>query len=138
GTPIPRALLVATAALVVNVLFVAACFKELRLAAFDPEFAKSIGLNPHRLHLVQIALTAITLVAVFESVGSILAIAMLVLPAAAARFLTDRLFGTLVWSAVLSLIAAIAGHAISFTVPPVIFRAVGYDTVEDVGTAGVM
>ncbi|MGC1273048.1 MAG: metal ABC transporter permease [Planctomycetaceae bacterium] len=135
---IPRALAVAAAALLVNALFIAVCFKELRLAAFDVGFAESIGLNTRRLHLVQVALTAVTLVAAFESVGSILAIAMLVLPAAAARFLSDRLLGTLLWSAGLAVLAAIVGHAASFTLPPVLFGAMGFDTVEDVGTAGAM
>ncbi|HEX6985521.1 MAG TPA: metal ABC transporter permease [Planctomycetaceae bacterium] len=138
GTPVPRPLAVAAVALLVNALFVAVCFKELRLAAFDPGFAESIGLNTRRLHLVQVAVTAVTLVAAFESVGSILAIAMLVLPAAAARFLTDRLLGTLLWSVALALLASVAGHAASFTVPPVVFGALGFEGVEDAGTAGSM
>lgn len=138
GTPVPRPLAVAAAALVVNVLFVALCYKELRLAAFDRGFAESIGLNTHRLHLIQVAVTAVTLVAAFESVGSILAIAMLVLPAATARFLSDRLLGTLLWSVGLSVAAAVMGHAASFTVPAAIFGRLGFDTVEDAGTAGAM
>jgi manganese/zinc/iron transport system permease protein len=138
GTPAPRALVVAAVALVLNALFVALCFKELRLAAFDPAFAESIGLKTHRLHLAQVALTAVTLVAAFESVGSILAIAMLVLPAAAARFLSDRLLGTLLAAVGLSVSAAVIGHAASFTVTPVLFRSLGFEGVEDSGTAGAM
>lgn len=138
GTPIPRPLIVAAVALLLNGLFVAVCFKELRLAAFDPGFASSIGLNTQRLHLTQVALTAVTLVAAFESVGSILAIAMLVLPAAAARFLSDRLLGTLLWSIAIAFVAAIIGHAASFTVTPAFFGLVGFETVEDAGTAGAM
>jgi len=137
-TPVPRPLVVAAGALVVNVLFVGLCFKELRVAAFDPGFAESIGINTRRLHLVQVAVTAITLVAAFESVGSILAIAMLVIPAATARFLSDRLVGTLVWSVGLSVVAAVVGHAASFTVPAAVFGPLGFDTVEDAGTAGAM
>ena len=135
---VPRPLAVAAVALIINLLFVTACFKELRLAAFDTGFARSIGLSTQRLHLVQVGLTAVTLVAAFESVGSILAIAMLVLPVAAARFLTDRLVGTVLWSMGLAVLAAVVGHAASFTVPPVLFGALGFDTVEDAGTAGAM
>ncbi len=98
GTSIPRPLVVAAAALAINLVFAAVCWKELRVASFDPAYAESIGINTGRLHLVQVAVTAVTLVAAFESVGSILAIAMLVLPAATARFLSHRLVGTLVWS----------------------------------------
>jgi manganese/zinc/iron transport system permease protein len=138
GTPVPRPLAVAAAALLVNVLFITLLYKELRLAAFDAGFAESIGINTRRLHLLQVALTAVTLVAAFESVGSILAIAMLVLPAATARFLSDRLLGTLAWSVGLAVLAAAVGHAASFTVPPVLFGALGFAGVEDAGTAGAM
>jgi ABC-type Mn2+/Zn2+ transport system permease subunit len=66
------------------------------------------------------------------------AIAMLVLPAATARFLSDRLVGTPLWSVGLSVVAAVVGHAASFTLPAVIFGGLGFDTVEDAGTAGAM
>nr|MDQ3332355.1 metal ABC transporter permease [Planctomycetota bacterium] len=138
GTAIPRPLALAGVALVINLAFVAICFKELRVASFDPDFAEAIGINTGRLHLVQVALTAVTLVAAFESVGSILAIAMLVLPAAAARFLSHRLVETLCWSIGLALLAAMIGHALSFTVPAVLFGALGFENVEDAGTAGTM
>lgn len=138
GSSIPRPLIVAAVALLLNGLFVACCYKELRLAAFDPGFAASIGINTQRLHLAHVALTAVTLVAAFESVGSILAIAMLVLPAATARFLSDRLLGTLLWSMVIAVVAAVIGHAASFTVTPALFELVGFETVEDAGTAGAM
>lgn len=138
GTDIPRPLAVAAVALVLNLAFVALCFKELRVSSFDPGFAEAIGINTGRLHLVQVALTAVTLVAAFESVGSILAIAMLVMPAAAARFLSHRLVGTLGWSIALASLAAVIGHALSFTVPAVLFGALGFETVEDAGTAGTM
>jgi manganese/zinc/iron transport system permease protein len=138
GTAIPRPLVVAAVALVINLAFIALCFKELRVASFDPGFAESIGINTGRLHLMQVAVTAITLVAAFESVGSILAIAMLVLPAATARFLSHRLVGTLGWSIALAVVAAIVGHALSFTLPAVVFGSLGFENVEDAGTAGTM
>ena len=138
GTPIPRTLAVAAAALALNGAFIVAFHKELRVAAFDPGFAEATGVNVRRLHLTHVALTAVTLVAAFESVGSILAIAMLVLPTAAARFLSDRLFGTLLWSVGLAATAGVVGHAASFTVPPAVFGPLGFETVEDAGTAGAM
>jgi manganese/zinc/iron transport system permease protein len=137
-TSIPRPLVVAAVALALNLMFAAVCWKELRVASFDPNFAESIGINTGRLHLVQVAMTAITLVAAFESVGSILAIAMLVLPAATARFLSRRLVGTLAWSIALAVIAAVIGHALSFTLPAVVFGRLGFENVEDAGTAGTM
>jgi len=138
GTAIPRPLVVAAAAVAINLVFAAVCWKELRVASFDPGFAESIGISTRRLHLVQVAVTAVTLVAAFESVGSILAIAMLVLPAATARFLSHRLVGTLGWAIGLALVAAIVGHALSFTLPAIVFGRLGFENVEDAGTAGTM
>ena len=138
GTPIPRPLVIAAIALVLNSAFIAIWFQPLRTAAFDPEFAESVGFKTRRLHLAQITLTAVTLVAAFESVGSILAIAMLVLPAATARFLTNQLTGMIGWSIGLACAAAVVGHAASFTLPPLIFGPLGFEAIEDSGTAGAM
>jgi manganese/zinc/iron transport system permease protein len=138
GTAVPRPLVVAAVALGINLVFITLCFKELRVASFDPGFAESIGIHTGRLHLVQVAVTAVTLVAAFESVGSILAIAMLVLPAATAKFLSHRLVGTLGWSVGLAVVAAVVGHALSFTLPAVLFGVLGFENVEDAGTAGTM
>lgn len=75
-------------ALILAVL--AALWKELRLAAFDPDFAAAIGFAPRALSALILVLVAIATVAAFWAVGSILVIAALVAPAAIARLLTDR------------------------------------------------
>ncbi len=64
-------------------------WKELRLAAFDPDFARSIGFAPRRLSVLVLVLVSVACVAAFWVVGSILVIAALVAPAAIARMLTD-------------------------------------------------
>ena len=138
NTPIPRSLVTAVIAIGLNGLFIVCFFKELRTAAFDPAYAVTTGIPVRRLNFAQIALTAITLVAAFESVGSILAIAMLVLPAAAARFLTTTLGGTLAWACALAAVSGIAGHAASFLLPPLLFPHIGLENVHDAGTAGAM
>ncbi|MDQ1081336.1 metal ABC transporter permease [Pseudoroseomonas cervicalis] len=65
-------------------------WKELRLAAFDPDFAASIGFAPRGLSLVVLVLVSVACVAAFWAVGSILVIAALIAPAAIARLLTDN------------------------------------------------
>lgn len=138
GTVLPRPFVVTAAALLLNLLYFAIWLQPLRAAAFDPGFAESVGLKTRRLYLTQISLASITLVAAFESVGSILAIAMLVLPAATARFLTDHLVGLVAWSIALAILAAVLGHALSFTVPPLMMEPLGFESVESTGTAGAM
>ena len=82
---LPRAVVVLVSVCLVNALFVILFFKELRISSFDPELASTIGINASLMHYLLMTLVAITTVAAFEAVGSIIVIAMLIVPAA-----TDR------------------------------------------------
>jgi manganese/zinc/iron transport system permease protein len=56
------------------------------------------------------ALVSVTAVGAFDAVGSILVVALMIAPPAAAYLLTDRLPGMLVLSAVLGVASAISGY----------------------------
>jgi manganese/zinc/iron transport system permease protein len=87
-------------------------FKELRITAFDPELATSLGIPAGAVHFVTTALVAVAAVASFEAVGSILVVAMLVCPPATARMFTDRL-STQVWlSAIFAVSAGVGGYVL--------------------------
>jgi manganese/zinc/iron transport system permease protein len=77
------------AVLVLTLAAIGLLWKELRLAAFDPDFAHAIGFAPRRLSLLVLVLVSVACVAAFWAVGSILVIAALVAPAAIARLLTN-------------------------------------------------
>ena len=65
-------------------------FKELRLLCFDPAYAQSQGWPVLALDVALMGMvTAVTVVGL-QAVGLILVIAMLIIPAAAARFWSDR------------------------------------------------
>jgi manganese/iron transport system permease protein len=64
--------------------------KELVLRAFDPEGAAAMGYRTGALDLALNLLIALVVVAAVEAVGTILVIALIVVPAAAARLLADR------------------------------------------------
>ncbi|SNR94880.1 MULTISPECIES: metal ABC transporter permease [unclassified Azospirillum] len=70
---------------------VALFFKELRLLAFDEGFARAAGWPTSRFDLGLMALVTLVTVAGLQTVGLVLIIALLITPAAAARFWTDRL-----------------------------------------------
>lgn len=114
---VPRAALVLAAMTAVNLLFVVLFFKELRISSFDPELATTMGINANLMHYLLMTLVAMTTVAAFEAVGSIIVIAMLITPAAAAHLLTDRLVSMIVISAVLAAASAISGHLSALIVP---------------------
>jgi manganese/zinc/iron transport system permease protein len=77
---------VGLAILIIILLF----WKELKLAAFDPEFALAAGLPVKRLNLLLSALIVAAVVAGLQAVGVVLVSALLVAPAVAARQWTDR------------------------------------------------
>lgn len=68
-----------------------ALHKELLLAAFDPGGARAMGYRTVVLDLVLNVLVALTVVAAVRAVGTVLVIALLVVPAVTAQVLTDRL-----------------------------------------------
>jgi manganese/zinc/iron transport system permease protein len=133
----PRAALVNAAVLAVNLGLVVVFFKELKICAFDPQLATALGIPANVLHYSSMALTAATLVAAFESVGSILVLAMLIAPAAAAHLVTDRLPRMIGLSLLVASLSALGGHALAITVPPVLFPRLGFPSVVDASTAGM-
>ncbi|MBT8038372.1 MAG: metal ABC transporter permease [Verrucomicrobiae bacterium] len=117
---IPRAAMVLSVVLCLNATVIGLLFKEFKLSAFDPELATSLGINAQLMHYLLMAMVAVTTVAAFESVGSIIVIAMLVVPAATAQLLTDNLKLMLVISAVVGVLSAGLGHVSAITVPPLL------------------
>jgi len=75
----------------VNLLFLILLFKELKLSTFDPGLAATLGFRPALLHYSLMIMVSITAVGAFDSVGSILVVALMIAPAATAYLLTDSL-----------------------------------------------
>jgi manganese/zinc/iron transport system permease protein len=132
GSGVPRAVVVNAVVLVFNLLLTIGLFKELRLSAFDPALGTTVGIPAHVMHYGLMGITAMTLVAAFESVGSILVIAMLIVPPATAYLLTDRLPRLIGLSVFIAALSSLLGHVGALTLPPLIFD------VSDASTAGMM
>jgi manganese/zinc/iron transport system permease protein len=128
---VPRAALVLGGAAVVNLCFVILFFKELRISSFDAALATTMGINANVMHYLLMTLVAVTTVAAFEAVGSIIVIAMLIVPAAAAHLLTDRLGMMVFLSTVLAALSAVLGHLSALIVP-------GWFGFTDTSTSGMM
>ncbi len=117
GAEVPRAMLVVGAVALVNALFVIVFYKEMKISSFDPALATTLGFNATALHYVLMVLVAITTVAAFEVVGSILVVAMLIVPGATAHLLTDRL-APMIWvSLVVAAASAGLGHIAAIITP---------------------
>ena len=105
----PRAF--ATMALLFGILtcFIVTFYKELKLMAFDEATAKLMGFRPKLLHAAWLALVSMTTVAAFETAGTILVVALMIVPAATANLLTNRLPTMFVLGPLLGAAAAALG-----------------------------
>jgi len=133
GLQLPRAAITLGAVLLVDVVIVMALFKEFKISTFDPALATTVGIPAAWMHYLLTVLVAITTVAAFEAVGSILVIAMLIVPPAAAYLLTDRLRLMILLSLVIAAVSAAAGH-VAARVAPGWFGYRGFDS----NSAGMM
>jgi manganese/zinc/iron transport system permease protein len=114
---VPRAAVVLGSVLLLNALIIVALYKEFNLSSFDPELATTSGVHATIMHYVLMAMVAVTTVASFEAVGSIIVIAMLVVPGATAYLLTHRLSVMLLASVVVAILSSVLGHVGALTVP---------------------
>jgi len=137
-TRIPLAAISSGFSLIVTGSLVFCFFKELRVSAFDSQMAQASGIPSAAIHYVSMAVTATTLVAAFESVGSVLVIAMLIVPPATANLLTNRLESMVLISLVVAAASAVVGHVAAITIPPIVFSRLGYPSVVDANSAGMM
>ncbi|MCF2937872.1 metal ABC transporter permease [Paenibacillus alkaliterrae] len=66
-------------------------YKQFKLCAFDTALAAAIGIPVAFFHYLLMGLVSMATVSSFESVGAILVVGMLIIPASTAYLLTDRL-----------------------------------------------
>ncbi len=113
--------LIAAAAL----LCLAVCgllYKELKLLCFDEAFAGSRGFPVVALDLALMSTVVIISIVGLQAVGLILMVALLIIPAASARFWTEQLWQMLLIASLLGTISGMFGAATSACSP--IFRLV--------------
>lgn len=93
-----------------NLAFVLLVWKELKATSFDPEFSQTVRISPALLGRALLGMVAVTAVTAFESVGAILVVTLLIVPAATAHLLTDRLVTLVVLTVGIGWICATAGY----------------------------
>ncbi|MBX7144017.1 MAG: metal ABC transporter permease [Oligoflexia bacterium] len=106
----PRAFWTLLLVLSVNLLTIGAGYRQLKVCSFDPTLARSLGVKVTFWHYVLMTLVSLTTVAAFEAVGSILVVALLVVPANAAFLLTHRLGNMLAIASLIAVIASFSGY----------------------------
>jgi manganese/iron transport system permease protein len=90
--------------------------KELVLRAFDPDGATAMGYRTATLDLLLNLLIALVVVAAVKAVGTVLVVALIIVPAAAARLIANRIATTMVLAGAFGALGGWLGLAASYEV----------------------
>ncbi len=115
GVEMPRSFLVMLSVLTALLVFIGFFYKEMKLTMFDAELSRSFGFRPALLHFGWLALVSITTVAAFETVGSILVVALMIAPPAASFWLGSRLWKMLVISSLIGIVSSLIGFQVGYS-----------------------
>ncbi len=100
----------------VSFILISICFlfyKEFKLVSFDPGFARGIGLPVALLDQFMMFLIVIAVVVGIQAVGVVLMAALLITPAVAARYWTERLGVMVILSGIFGALSGFAGTMVS-------------------------
>jgi len=98
-------------ALVIAIL-TAIFWRPLKISTFDEGFARTVGIPAAIVSFALVIVSAMAAVAAFDAVGSIIVIAMLICPPAAARLMTNRLEIQILWSILFAVVSAVVGYVL--------------------------
>jgi manganese/zinc/iron transport system permease protein len=132
--PVPRVVVTLLCICVLNALAIVLMFKQWQISTFDPLMSQAQGISPSLFHYILASLVAVTCIASFEAVGNILVVAMLVVPAATAFLLCNRLSRMIWTSAVLGACSAVLGHVSAVGLP----RLIGFESVNSAAMIAVV
>lgn len=109
GLFVPKPILTMGSVAVITIFLMMLFYKYLVLSSFDEGLAASIGFQPKIVHYALMGGLSLVTVTSFQAVGSILVIALLIIPAASAFLCTYKL-KTMLWLAALhALLSAVGG-----------------------------
>ena len=109
----PSLLLMASVASV-TVLSLAVIYRPLAVECFDPGFLRATGGHGLAAHLVFMALVALNLVGGFRSLGTLMSVGLLILPATAARFWASEVWSQALAATLMALVSGYVGLLLSY------------------------
>jgi zinc/manganese transport system permease protein len=92
----------------------AVLYRPLVLECVDPIFLRSVSAAGTPTHLIFLGLVVMNLVGGFHALGTLLAVGMMMLPAAASRFWTSDITMMMVVSVLIGIASGVAGLLLSF------------------------
>ena len=97
-----------------SVLILAILFRPLVLECADPQFLRSVSGLSAVTHFTFLALVVLNLVGGFHALGTLMAVGIMILPAAAARFWATSIGGLIFVAIVVAMLASLSGLMLSY------------------------
>ncbi|MBB4041031.1 zinc/manganese transport system permease protein [Microvirga flocculans] len=97
-----------------TVLALAVLYRPLVLECVDPIFLRSVSRAGTPTHLIFLGLVVMNLVGGFHALGTLLAVGMMMLPAAASRFWTSDITMMMLVSVLIGIVSGVSGLLLSF------------------------
>ena len=110
----PVYLYIMLAVLALNVVAIGLVYPQLLASTFDGQFARSICVPVSMLSVAFMFLVSLTVTAAFNAVGAILVIALVVIPAAAAKQLATTVPRMILMAVLLAAVGAVAGFGVAY------------------------
>ena len=98
----------------VTLLGLAVIYRPLVVECFDPGFLRAQGADGGRYHLLFLVLVVLNLVASFQALGTLMAVGLMMVPAAAARFWGGEVWTLATISAGIAFVSGFLGLLASF------------------------
>jgi len=108
------ALILVASITTLTVFTMAAIYRPLIVECFDPAFLRSVGGKGAVMHFLFLVLVVLNLVAGFTALGTLMAVGMLMLPAASATFWAKQFWSASLVAAIIAIIASYSGLLLSF------------------------
>nr|WP_246588218.1 metal ABC transporter permease [Bartonella raoultii] len=109
-----QALLLITTIMLITVCSLCIFWRALVVESFDPFFFKSLSPLSKYVHISLLGLVVLNLVSGFQSLGTLLSVGIMMIPAITARFWFSHLGPICILSTLLGIIASICGLLLSF------------------------
>jgi len=98
----------------VTLLTLALLYRPLLVECFDPGYLRAVGGPGAACHLVFLVLVVLNLVGGFQALGTLMAVGLMMLPAATARFWTERIWSLALVAMVIAFASGVGGLLLSF------------------------
>lgn len=108
------ALLLIAGAASLTVVVLAAIYRTLIAECFDPAFLKAVGGRGGLAHVAFLALVVLNMVAAMQALGTLMAVGLMMLPAASARLWTISIGRMIALAVLLAMAASLCGLLVSY------------------------